>query len=220
MRLALSVLLAFALLSGCDSTFDPLENSDWVYSISGHLDPDADTQWVRVSSLRPVVGTSPELIDALVTLDEIESGRQVVLNPSLATYRPILQGGDLQYAFNFWTAEPIRQGFTYRLTATRSDGASSFAEAAIPTDDFTVTYAKWVRDGRAFHDEVRVEGVPDLAMVLLSYLLPADCDYPTENFLDYQRLDEDPESGGASHRRVGLGNTSRFSRVPSQLYLP
>jgi hypothetical protein len=195
----LFALLSWPLLAGCDSTFEPLEESKWVYSIAGHLDPGADTQWVRVNSLRPVVGTNPTPIDAVVTLEEIETGRTVVLNPILSTYRPILQGGDTQYAFNFWTAETIRPGFSYRLTATRSDGAASSAVASIPSDDFTMTYARWVGDSRSFLDQVRVEGIPDLAMVLLSYELAPDCNYPTGFFSDYQRLIKDPESGDEPH---------------------
>jgi len=187
------------LLVGCDSTFEPLENTKWVFSIAGHLDPSADTQWVRVNALRPVVGTSFAEIDAVVTLEEMVSGRVVVLTPSLGTYRPILQGGDAQYAFNFWTDEPIRPGASYRLTATRSDGASSWAEVAIPGDDFTMIYERWVADSRPFRDQVRVEGVPDLAMVLLSSSIVGECDYPGATFNDYQRLLVDPEEPNEPH---------------------
>lgn len=190
-------LLALLAASGCDSTFEPLEESAWVYSIAGHLDPSVDTQWVRVNELRPVIGTTETPLDVVVTLEEMETGRTSTMNASLATYRPILEGGDSQFAFNFWTADPIRPGYTYRLTATRSDGASSSATASIPTDDFIVTYAVWVGDSRSFLDQVRVEGVPDLAMVMLRYQMAENC--PTPFFLDYQRLLIDPPIGENPH---------------------
>lgn len=193
---ALSALISVAVLAGCDSTFEPLEESQWVFSIAGHLEPGADTQWVRVNALRPVVGTSSDPIDAVVTLEELETGTTVVMHPSPSTFRPILEGGELQYAFNFWTAAPIRPGFTYRLTATRSDGASSHATVAIPEDDITVTYARWVGDSRAFRDQVLVEGIPDLAMVLLKYEVSSDCNLPGNSYSEYQRLVVDPPEGG------------------------
>ena len=208
-----ATLLGLLVTAGCDSTFEPLEESLWVYSIAGHLDPAADTQWVRVNELRPTVLTDPDPIDAMVTLEEVETGRTVVMNPVLATYRPFLDGGDEQFAYNFWSAEPIRPGYSYRLTATRSDGATSSAVARIPTEDFTVTYAQWVATSDPFKDLVLVEGVPDLAMVFIGRSVNPVCNFGSPIFLEYQKLLVDPSAPDEAHV-VGLDWVSRPAFLP------
>jgi hypothetical protein len=123
------------LLAGCDEPFEPLAPSDIVFSIHGHLNAAADTQWVRVMPLRAMLASPALPIDAVVTLEEIETGNTVVMNDSLGRYLPIFLDDAAVYAHNFWTTMPMIPGRQYRLTATRSDGASAWGTVLIPQLD-------------------------------------------------------------------------------------
>lgn len=124
------VVLLWTISIGCESTFEPLKENDYVFSISGYLDATADTQWVRVMPVRDSLLFEPSPIDATVTLDEIGSNKSTTMNDSLFSY---LDGGG-SYAHVFWTTMDLLPEHTYRLTAERSDGMSSSAEVTIPSD--------------------------------------------------------------------------------------
>ena len=129
-----AAVLATAFAGGCDDTVQPLlEDESAIFSMVGYLDLRADTQWVRVMPVRETLFLGPEPIDAVVTLEHMGTGRIVTLNDSLFTFA----GGPLDgvaHAHNFWTTEPLEAEATYRLSAVRSDGASSTALVAMPPD--------------------------------------------------------------------------------------
>lgn len=131
-RSLVSVALAFPLLAGCEKPFEPLAPSDLVFSIYGHLDAALDTQWVRVTPIRESLATLPEPIDAVVTLEEIETGTTVTMSDSLSRYLPVNLGGAGLFAHNYSTTMSMVPGRHYRLTATRSDGAAASATVLIP----------------------------------------------------------------------------------------
>jgi hypothetical protein len=127
-------LLATALAIGCDHPFEPFQKGEEaIFSIFGYLDLRADTQWVRVMPVRQSLLLAPEPIDAVVTLEHLRTGRIVTLRDSLFRFVDPQLGG-VAYAFNFWTTEPLEVGESYRLTAMRSDGASTTARVDLPTD--------------------------------------------------------------------------------------
>lgn len=126
------LMLALALLAACEKPFEPTASSDIAFSIFGHLDAAADTQWVRVMPIRQSLGTVPGPIDAIVTLEEIETGTTVLMSDSLIQYLPVNLRGEGLFAHNFSTTMPIVPGRHYRLTVTRSDGASASATVLIP----------------------------------------------------------------------------------------
>lgn len=127
-----AALLAGALAAGCEYPFEPFqENVEGPFTILGYLDLKADTQWVRVTPVRQNVSSSPDPIDAVVTLEHVESGRTVTLRDSLSVF-PDPALGTAGYAHNFWTTERLEPEATYRLTALRSDGASSSAVIEMP----------------------------------------------------------------------------------------
>lgn len=117
-------------LSGCERPFEPLARSDIVFSIYGHLEAASDTQWVRVMPIRESTRTDAQPIDAVVTLEELETGDKVVMSDSLTRY--LGNVGGVLYAHNFFTTMPMVPGRHYRLTATRSDGAASTATVLVP----------------------------------------------------------------------------------------
>jgi hypothetical protein len=138
---ALAPFLLAALLGGCDEPFEPFrDNSDAPFSMFGYLDLRADTQWVRVTPVRQNLLAAAAPIDAVVTLENLRTGRTVTLRDSAFAFVDGRVGGTA-HVHNFWTPERLEPGSTYRLRATRSDGASSSAVVELPSDnELTVTY--------------------------------------------------------------------------------
>lgn len=120
-------------LSGCETEIYPIAPTEMAYSIYGYLDALADTQWIRVAPFRTTIFSTPDLIDAEVTIEDLGTGRFIDLNAGL-----FRQGspnfGDTLFAYNFWTDEGLDYGATYRLTAQRSDGSLSSSVVKIPLD--------------------------------------------------------------------------------------
>ena len=121
-------------LAGCDDTFDPFRESDVLYSVYGHLDVAADTQRIRVSPIRrPLYTVSPDPVDAMVVIEELESGRMIQFVPATVG-RLAANFGETLYATNFITTEVIRPRSTYRISIRRSDGAEASAVVRTPAD--------------------------------------------------------------------------------------
>jgi len=124
------VWLTFGLMA-CDQEIDPIATTEMAYSIYGHLNPEADTQWVRVAPFRSTIFNTPDPVDAAVTIQELETGRRIeMVQAPFAQRAPNF--GDTLYTSNFLTTEVIEPGMTYRLTSQRSDGNSASGVAAIP----------------------------------------------------------------------------------------
>jgi hypothetical protein len=138
-RLASSVtsflicLVSLHSLAACEEELDPLAPIDGVFSINGYLDAAADTQWVRVTPFRTTILTTPDPVDAVVTLEHLETGRIVEMHSTVFTFPSPNFAGEASYGHNFWTDEPIERGASYRLTARRSDGESASALVKIPS---------------------------------------------------------------------------------------
>ncbi|MEX0770911.1 MAG: hypothetical protein WD035_09270 [Balneolaceae bacterium] len=164
------IFIPCLFIAGCDEIFDPLqENDSYYFSINGYLDATADTQWVRVMPVREELLTEPGPIDATVTLEHPESGKSVVMNDSLFSFS---QG---VYAWNFWTTMDLDPEQTYRITAKRSDGKSSYAEVDLP-EDFPTPLLRIQRNR---------SGVPLTATIFI--------DRSVENLADVQTLYRTPE---------------------------
>ncbi len=122
-------LIMLMFLSGCEDTFEPLQDNDrYHFSIYGYLDATADTNWVRVMPVRDAIYAGPEPVDAVVTLKHLETGSISVMNDSLFQF-----GSDV-HARNFWTTKTLIPGDSYRLTAENSSGQSSSATITLPPD--------------------------------------------------------------------------------------
>jgi hypothetical protein len=132
-RWLLAATLAAVLAAGCDYPFQPFqESSEAFFSMFGQLDLNADTQWVRVMPVRQDLFLKPEPIDAVVTLENLKSGKVVALADSLFAFPDEGLGG-VGYAYNFWTTDRLEPGASYRVRATRSDGAATTALVTMPT---------------------------------------------------------------------------------------
>jgi len=155
--------------AACDTMIDPIEDTDMAFSIFGLLDPSADTQWIRVASFRTTILSTPDPLDATVTVEDLSTGRMIDLIPTLFS-----QGsgnfGDTLFAYNFRTTERIDPGSTYRLTARRSDGATSSSIARTPGE---------------FRDSVAVLGLSQRGNTpdVLRFFVPAGADVAMMNAL-------------------------------------
>lgn len=118
-----ALLLALAVVAGCETALEPVDEGGRYFSVSGVLDVSADTQWVRVepvaATLEPVGGP----IDVRVTL-EGPAGTA----PLEQRVVPLASGP----AHLFWTTAPVEPGQTYRLVAERPDGARTRATVRTP----------------------------------------------------------------------------------------
>ena len=135
-----SLVLGLMAVIGCDETFVPIERETVFYSIHGYLDASADTQWIRVMPVRDLATADPSPLDAVVHLEEVESGRRIEMFDSIFHFPAANRGVDSDgiYVHNFWTAEPILSGATYRFSATINGGPTAEATIAIP-NGFDVT---------------------------------------------------------------------------------
>tara|TARA_R100001143_G_scaffold37173_1_gene34712 strand:- start:59849 stop:60760 length:912 start_codon:yes stop_codon:yes gene_type:complete len=113
-------------LSGCNDSFQPLqENDTFFFSIQGYLDATADTQWVRLGTIRHTIDEPPNPEGIRVTLKDLESGKTVVMNDSVFTTRNVL---------NYWTTMEIKHEQTYEITAQHADGNTSRVTMTTPAE--------------------------------------------------------------------------------------
>lgn len=120
------LLFGVALLSGCDQTFQPLqENNIYHFSIYGYLDAAADTQWVRVGPARGDINEPPDPSGIKVALEHLQSGETVTMNDSLFASKSYL---------NYWTTMDIENEETYRITAEREEGKTSSVTVTTPKE--------------------------------------------------------------------------------------
>ena len=161
-RLILLILpVVVALMAACDQAFEPLSpGRQALVSVFGYLDPSADTQWIRVMPIRPLKTTSQDSFDAKVTLTEVGSGRIITLRDSLFRFSAGAATADSGTAFvhNFWTAERIEPGATYRFSATRPGEPTAEAVVSVPTG-FVLTVSFHQSSSPKDQDFARVSGV-------------------------------------------------------------
>lgn len=118
--------IAFFLLSiySCDDSFQPLkENNLYNFNISGYLDASADTQWVRIGTIRQSIDESPDPTGIRVTLEDLQNDITVVMNDSVFASRNVL---------NYWATMDIKNEQTYRITAEGVDGKASQVTVTTP----------------------------------------------------------------------------------------
>lgn len=117
----------FFVFSSCDQSFQPLEaNDEFFFSMYGYLDAGADTQWVHITPVREQVDLQSGGSDIQVTIENIETGREIVMKDSLFE-----RGVDF---LNFWTEEPIEYNQTYRLSAQLESGERSEVLVTTPEE--------------------------------------------------------------------------------------
>ncbi|NBC02122.1 MAG: hypothetical protein GVY20_00285 [Bacteroidetes bacterium] len=97
----------------CDDSFQPLkENNQYNFNISGYLDVSADTQWIRVGTIRESIDEPPDPANIKVTLEDLQNGNTVLMHDSLSADNGFL---------NYWTTMDINKEQTYRITTEGLD---------------------------------------------------------------------------------------------------
>jgi len=176
-----SLPIALLAFTACDDTFVPIEREAVFYSIHGYLDASADTQWIRVMPVRDLEMTDSTPLDAIVFLEEVESGKRIEMVDSIFHFpaaNPDVDGEGI-YVHNFWTSEPILPGATYRFSATVKGGPTAEATISIP-DGFDITVQTDDRASRpgpryGFPRRIFVEGSPLIAFVGMIAWVQDEC---------------------------------------------
>jgi hypothetical protein len=161
----LALIFVMMVATSCNESFTPIEPSDLQFSVYGYLDASADTQWIRVMPIRPLVLTSPDPLEATVTLEHLGTGRIIELRDSVFRFSQYNAqvGSDGVYLHNFWTTERIEPGATYQFSAKRDGERPSEAVVEIPPD---YEVEVWIRQNRSpTGDRVRLVGLKHVALV-------------------------------------------------------
>jgi hypothetical protein len=169
------LVVTFALLmSACDTSFQPFAESEHHFTVMGYLDSDADTQFVRIVSLRQVIDRSlPLPIDATVQTTDLVTGEQV------AWHDMLIQFDDSTYGHVFWAAFQPQPEHRYRIDVHRSDGAITSAETTLPPKpDVEATYT--VENRGAFFQPLIWPGVPNVIDVDVYYSVSGDAIAPPD----------------------------------------
>ena len=160
-------------LQACDAPFQPFEETGRM-SVFGALDAAADTQWIRVTSIRRTVLTSLDQLAMTVTLERVGTGRTVELRDSIVKFET---GGTFTpeaewSTHNFWTTEPIESGATYLVTVTGADRPTAAITVPIP-EDYSVTIAYNRTPGT--YATVQIENVEHLGLLVGRLHYDPDC---------------------------------------------
>lgn len=167
LRLLTGAIIALGALS-CDDTFSPIEPSQLAFSIFGHLDAAADTQWIRVMPLRPVLVTTPEPLGFRVTLEQMATGQTVVLRDSAFRFTGHNQdvGSEGVFLHNFWTTQTIEPGATYHFSVEGDGGARAEATIKVSPEYGVEVWYRQVPGGR---DQLRLSGLNYGAMIMITH---------------------------------------------------
>ncbi|MEM8486922.1 MAG: DUF4249 family protein [Bacteroidota bacterium] len=117
LRMLSVLVMALLLLTGCDDDVNPFIGTELPYTVWGNINPQADTQAVRVFLIDDILQlVDPNPLDAEVSILELDSGERHVLRDSVIK----LPNGD--YRHIFWSVFDVQHLNTYRLEVERSDG--------------------------------------------------------------------------------------------------
>jgi len=121
----------FVLMSssiGCDNTIEPLaEDAENIFAINGFLDSGADTQFVRVSGLRPIIlADEPDVSDIRVSTIDSETATVTEWKDSVV----VLDDASIGHLF-FARFRPD-SGVEYTFRVERTGGQRATATTRIP----------------------------------------------------------------------------------------
>ncbi len=127
-------ILVLIFLSGlsCEQTFEPIQESDYNYSIYGYLDLNSNEHWFRVTPVRETIsyGSSTDSLDLSVTLKRESTGVRSKLSGHLFTF--FEDGQDTVNFWNYVARDSVFEQEEYTITVTGEGGKTSHATAAIP----------------------------------------------------------------------------------------
>lgn len=123
----LTVCLLSAGLTGCEEAVDPVLGTDRAFTLYGFFNPLSDSQAVRVFPIEGLLEqTRPDPIDAIVTSVDQDTGQRFTWRDSVVTF---VEG---TVGHVYWAPFRAVYEHAYRIEASRSDGAVTWAEARVP----------------------------------------------------------------------------------------
>ncbi len=150
----------------CEYTFEPLQESDYVFSMYGYLDLYSGYQWIRVSPVRETVISFGDSSDTRVTLKRESTG--VVSDLPGYKFTRFVDGKQVYY-WNYLSEDSLHGGEEYTLTATNSGGESSHATVKIPKE-FPLPVSQHF-DGTRFSSLVTGSGVEKFVILERVYMM-------------------------------------------------
>lgn len=156
------VILSVIIVSGlsCEYTFEPLQESNYNFSMYGYLDLYSRFNRIRVSPVRETIISFEDSIDAKVTLTRENSGSE---SDFLGYKFTRFVDGKQVYYWNFFTEDSLRGGEVYIVRATNAEGESSTVSVQMP-DDFPDPVSQYFDDS-SYKSLVTGTGVKDLVVV-------------------------------------------------------
>ena len=156
---------------GCEESVNPVLGTERAYTVYGFFNARADTQAVRIFAIEGSLAlTRPEPLDARVISLEQQTGTEHAWQDSVTRFA----SGRIGHVF--WSEFRASFEHTYRLEATRSDGAVTSVEVTVPplseplllsptvADRFVFLPVFWPQAPRLNHIRVRYhllcDGVP------------------------------------------------------------
>lgn len=191
-----------ALLTGCDTSVDPVVGTDKAFSLYGVLQPRSDTQWVRVypieDQLRPL---PPEPLGATVTSVDLEGG-------GTATWRDsVIEEEDGRYAHVYWSPFRAEYDHTYRLEATGDADRTTRADVKVP------------QKASLEREEPDTSGAEVISRVLVNKEVPRLMRVEVEYYYQYDFRSNVPQGEDPSER-VTLSYDSTQHRVEGGWVVP
>lgn len=174
---------------GCDNAIEPLsETSGDVFAINGFLDSEADTQFVRVSGLRPIIlADEPDVSDVRVSSIDSETATVIEWRDSLV----VLDDGSTGHLF-FALFKPT-PGNEYTFRVERSGGRRATATTRIPMSP-----------------DVLVSAPEGDSLTLSQFILLRGVGSPPSDLQMHYRVVE-PDSEMARDIIIGYGQTGQVS---------
>lgn len=122
----LAVLVVSLAVLGCDASLQPFAEETGLYSIYGYLTLSDQPHDIRIKNLNKTVGgDSNKVLDATVTLTNLETGDTEVLADSVVTFNGVTR-------HNFRSQMKTQLEEMYELSVERSDGRQSTVTATMP----------------------------------------------------------------------------------------
>ena len=133
-RNVLGLALVACLCLGCEDEISPFNTIDFPFTIWGMVNPQADTQAVRVFTIDTTLDLIPSSsLDAVASIIEVEKQERHVLIDSVTQ----LPNGD--YRHTFWSQFEVEHGELYRVEVERSDGLVTRSDDIRVPDPITIT---------------------------------------------------------------------------------
>ena len=130
----MGLLLVACLCMGCDDEIAPFNTTDFPFTVWGVVNPQADTQAVRVFTIDTTLDLIPSSsIDAVTSIIEVEKQERHILVDSVTQ----LPNGDFRHTF--WAEFDVEHGELYRVEVERSDGLVSRSDDIRVPAPVTVT---------------------------------------------------------------------------------